>query len=503
MSLLQQVAQRKRSTRKPRDEETFIADTLGRPASILIVSDLHLGCGRNAATGRADCRENFFEGDAFHALLEHHAPEPHALALLVLNGDTFDFLRVTTTPRERDFALWADTLRQLGEPHDDNDLRRIRSKEIRYGLRTNDYKSVWKLLCIERGHDAFFDALGMWVAKGGTIAFVKGNHDLELHWPLVQRAIRLMIAARAPQAQTSIDRSVLFCESWLRIANVYVEHGHRFERLTRVPGPPERPGGKDLTYPLGSFVNRYLINRLEGLEPFLDNMKPQTKLLGKLVQRHPVKVWKIAYDGAVFLARALRPYWFREALGFLTFFVVILLPILTVGTIVAALLVPPFGAWLRSILGRWQAVAGLVGLFAPYIAGALRDLWPRRRPKIGNRYAEDEYARAIYAEMRKQPALHPFDRAYGVLGHTHKADVQELPSLAPDKRPDAVALYLNTGTWAPLWDDARPDLLGRTVRSFVRFRLAGDRYDHESLEWTWTSTPTAPSRLLEPAAGVV
>jgi UDP-2,3-diacylglucosamine pyrophosphatase LpxH len=479
-----------------------VDDIRERPASILIVSDLHLGCGRNGATGRADCRENFFEGEAFRALLEHHAPEPHAPALLILNGDTFDFLRVTTKPRERDIARWADALRRLSAPRPEGVLWPIRWKEREYGLKTDDYKSIWKLLCIERGHDGFFGALGMWVEKGGTIVFVKGNHDLELHWPLVQRAIRLMIADRATRAPASIESSVRFCENGLRLANVYVEHGHRFERLTRVPGPPERPGGTELTYPLGSFVNRYLINRLEGLEPFLDNVKPQTKLLRDIVRRHPVKVWKIARHGAVFLARALRPYWFSESLGFLTFFAAILLPILTVGTIVAALVVPSFGTWLKSILGRWQAVAGLLGLFAPYILGAVRDLWPRRRPKVGDTYVEDEYAMGIHSAMRKQPSLSPFDRAYGVLGHTHRADVQELPSLDPNQHPHAVALYLNTGTWAPLWDDARPDLLGRTVRSFVRFRLAGDRYDHESLEWTWTSMPTAPSRLLEPVEGV-
>ena len=106
---VEKVAQSARTTRSSALEDPPLDDVLERPATILIVSDLLLVAGETAATGRADCRENFFEGDAFSALLEHHAPEQSS-ALLVLNGDTFDFLRVTTTPRKRDIPEWSTKL---------------------------------------------------------------------------------------------------------------------------------------------------------------------------------------------------------------------------------------------------------------------------------------------------------------------------------------------------------------------------------------------------------
>ena len=36
--------------------------------------------------------------------------------------------------------------------------------------------------------------------------------------------------------------------------------------------------------------------------------------------------------------------------------------------------------------------------------------------------------------------------AYAVLGHTHMQDVQRLSSITGSE-----VLYINTGTWAPLW----------------------------------------------------
>jgi hypothetical protein len=64
---------------------------------------------------------------------------------------------------------------------------------------------------------------------------------------------------------------VLFCQECLQLGNLYIEHGHRFEATTAVKGAPTLTRApSELNLPLGSFVNRYIINRLEGLEPFLD-----------------------------------------------------------------------------------------------------------------------------------------------------------------------------------------------------------------------------------------
>ena len=462
---------------------------IGSPDVLLVVSDLHLCSGGDAVTGRFSRRENFLEADAFRAFLEHHRPTREGSALLVLNGDIFDFLRIDAVPRsDQEFNEWARALTDLGAPRDIDTLRRLSWREGRYGLRTDDYKSVWKLLRIMRGHPTFFASLGWWVSHGGRIVFVKGNHDLELYWPLVQRAVRSLIAAHAPQAP--IETLVLFCDAALRVANVYIEHGHRFERHTAVEGGPVRPNGRELSYPLGSQVNRYVINRLEGLEPFLDNVKPQTKLLWSVLRRHPLKVLRIAFDGALLLFRVLRSYWFRDAVGFLVFALVAVLPPLTLVTLVLAAAVPAVADWLAAVFGRARVLLGALGMFAPYIVGAVRDLFPKRKSRIG----ENAYAAGIHDAMGGEPALRAYPQAFGVIGHTHEPDVQALPPL--DR---TAVLYLNTGSWTPIWDDARPDLTGVVLRTFARFTRHGDRYTHELLEWTWLALPEGRARLLDPA----
>ena len=122
---------------------------IGTPDVLLVVSDLHLGSGRNAATGRVNRRENYFEADAFRGFLEHHRPARDGSAVLVLNGDIFDFLRIDAVPRsDQELAEWGQVLTDLGAPCDLETLRRRSWREGRYGLRTDDYKSVWKLLHI-------------------------------------------------------------------------------------------------------------------------------------------------------------------------------------------------------------------------------------------------------------------------------------------------------------------------------------------------------------------
>jgi len=74
------------------------AALVGHPDLVLVVSDLHLGDGQDPVTGRYSKRENF----------EH----------------------------------WSGTLKQLGVHRPPDDLRPLRPREVRYGLRTNDYKSV-------------------------------------------------------------------------------------------------------------------------------------------------------------------------------------------------------------------------------------------------------------------------------------------------------------------------------------------------------------------------
>jgi hypothetical protein len=305
--------------------------------------------------------------------------------------------------------------------------------------------------------------------------FVKGNHDLELYWPLVQQAIRSEIGHAHPPARGCLAR-VLFCQEYFQLGNLYIEHGHRFDATTAVKGPPTLPNApSELNIPLGSLVNRYIINRLEGLEPFLDNIKPVQSLLWTLLRRHPGQVFSIARNALPFLVRAARPYWLRDGLGFGLYFLSILVQLVTMAGIALLIVWPAFRRSVAVSLPTASYLIAGLGLFAPYLIGITRDLLPRRRTKAG----EDAFGEGIYRTISALGARDDYPRLYGVVGHRHVPDVQRLPDIGR-----AEVLYLNSGTWIPVWDVNRPDQNGRVVHTFIRFtKQPAGWYSHEHLEW--------------------
>ena len=55
----------------------------------------------------------------------------------------------------------------------------------------------------------------------------------------------------------------------------YIEHGHKLDKYTEIVGKPVLPNSVELNIPFGSFLNRYLLDRLELVYPFLDKYLPQ------------------------------------------------------------------------------------------------------------------------------------------------------------------------------------------------------------------------------------
>jgi hypothetical protein len=142
---------------------------------------------------------------------------------------------------------------------------------------------------------------------------------------------------------------------------------------------------------------------------------------------------------------------------------------------------------------RLLTVLGVLGMLAPYLAAAIRELARRlgrkREPQIG----EDGMAAGVYKTIvgLNFPSAR---QIYAVMGHTHDQDVQSLPDINGAK-----VLYLNTGTWIPVWPDDRPDLDGQVLFPFVFFRRAPDgEYHHQYLEWRDDRGEPAESYILEP-----
>ena len=432
--------------------------------------------------------ENFLADGAFRAWIEHYAPRAGE-TLLILNGDIFDVLRVTEFPRSGgDFERWSERLRQLEVDKTTHDLRAAVSKsERRYGLQTDDYKTVWKLLLTADGHPGFFDALAYWVKAGGELLFMNGNHDVELHWPLVQKAIRWELRARgADDAATRVS----FVEGHAVLENLYVEHGHQYDEMTRVEGPATLPPeNTQINLPLGSFVNRYFINRVEALDPFIDNVKPVEQALLRLARQRPLKILTTYRDAWRFLRRAIAKRRLNKSVALIALGLV--LPVLTPLLLLA---IPgirdsvlgwlPISETARAIVVA--AVGFLLSGAFPWVLSLFGEL-TRRRPST------DHHLEA--ARTASKDHLGEYEQAYVCMGHTHVSAVKRIDDAGKK-------LYLNTGTWIALWPANRPDLLGRTVYTYALFERAEAGYTTARvLEWDAHADRPQRATILVPAAG--
>jgi len=468
------------------------------PREIFVVSDLHLCRGRNPETGRFSRTEDFLSDQAFSRFLDYASAGPEKL--LFINGDAFDFVRICHYPRnDQEFKEWSEFLERLGVAKTPAELREAISKvERRFGLETDDYKSAWKLLQIANGHREFFQALAKWINGGGTLLFSKGNHDLELYWPLVRKALEELLRREGADGP-AVGSQMLYCDDWGRIANVYFEHGHKYDPQQRVDDSDKSPVLSDkpsqLKLPLGIFVNRYLINQLEKLEPFLSSVRPTEKILWMLLRTHPLSALAMLFRSLHFIRRAFQSsnvqdfFWYAVYLGSLT------VPLLTVAAIAGIFAFARLRDFFITRHPMSSMLLGAVGILAPYLTAAFREFvrWLGRKKRHSAQAGEDEMSQGVYASMEKLK-LPAFSRMYAVMGHTHDQDVQRLPNLN-----GATTLYLNTGTWIPIWPDDRPDLAGQVLFPFVHFRReTSQEYRHEYAEWRDDRGEPAESYILEP-----
>lgn len=460
------------------------------PQEIVTVSDFHMGRGRDPLTGRFSRTENFLADESFRRLLNYIQPGPQKL--LFINGDTFDFVRIFEYPSsDAALAQWSLFLGQLGVVKTPKELQgAITWIEKRFGMGTEDYKAVWKLLQIADGHRTFFQALASWVNGGGMLVFSKGNHDFELYWPLVRKTLCVLLQKEGAQ-EAALQSKVFYCDDSFRIGNIYFEHGHKYDPEQRVEGGPVLENDpSQLRLPLGIFVNRFLINPLEKLEPFLGSVRPNERILWMLLRRYPVSSLAVLFGSLRFLHRAFQTSRVRDFFWYAVYLGSIALPLITLVAVVGVVV---FAKHIFTQHPRVSTVTGILGVLAPYLASAFREfvkwLGRKRHPAI----FEDAMAQGVYTRIHdlKFP---PSRKIYAVMGHTHDQDVQSLPDLN-----GAQVLYLNTGTWIPVWPDDRPDLNGQILFPFIYFRRdARGEYHHQYLEWKDDRGAPAESYILAP-----
>jgi len=491
-------------------ESSDVAEILGeKPNQILVVSDLHLSAGRDPVTKAWDSLENFCSDDAFSRWIGYQLQRLEGRALLVLNGDVFDFLRVVTRPRkEQEYTRWSVELDAAGFPHSPDLLREVRASEIKHGLSTAQHKSVWKFMVIRDGHPEFFEALRTWVRAGNDVLFTLGNHDVEYHWPAVRRSIKAALVDQIGQTG-SLGRVGFVPDSFV-LENLYFEHGHEHDWTTRVSGGPFLPGGFELMLPLGSFVNRYYINHLEDLYPFIDNIKPPDRALAQLVKKRPLALLRILLNSRKFVTRAIAVNGLRAKLIAIVAALAFVVPFVAGLGLLLALVLPDFRQWITGHANGWLLAAGGIGgtllpVILPYARSFVTEAWRAlrlellitrlERKRAARSWADDAAKGLDRCAERTRNALrqalgeHHFQRIYAVVGHTHEKGVKPLSSDVSRE------LLVNSGTWIAIWPEMREDLAGKTIFSFVRFtQNAEAEYRHELLDWDDFSRDERPSQ---------
>jgi hypothetical protein len=201
-------------------------------------------------------------------------------------------------------------------------------RERRHGLGTSWQDVVWKLTRIYHGHTEFFGALAWFIACGNEVILLKGNHDIELHWPQVhdghlphlladayrelhdggtlsptfgdyppkpwedvdgnplpdENAFRQLLPTYPSGLQGQPPGQRLAFEDWFYCEPdlVYVEHGNQYEPADAsvhflqpvLPSDPER-----IELPWGAFMVRYFYNKILAVHPFAVNVKPEHRII--------------------------------------------------------------------------------------------------------------------------------------------------------------------------------------------------------------------------------
>lgn len=437
---------------------------------VYVVSDLHIARGQGPGGCYSGTENFFFDQEFARFLLSLHRKETEHNKVLVINGDFIDFLRITEVPENPDDVReWQSVLQYLGIEKTESDLQAsVSKKEVTYGLKTHDYKSVWKLMLSSAGHPNIFNALAQWIANGNELIILKGNHDLEWIWPAVRNALRLILAKLIDEhhlSKTLTDTvlpRVTFIDKSLIIDNeIFIEHGHLYDKFSQVQpiGADILENGEELNIPFGSFFNRYLINKVELVYPYLDNVRPRAKLLPMLMKEHLPVAIKVLFCYIIFLVRVIpKRYYFAMYAQTAVFAILFLAPLGFIGYEIFRT-IQPYLPGLQQQASSSELTATLYKQATNMLlsVGSLAVSYLLAR--VVSYFELDEpssLADAARERMKNYPSL-----KYFTFGHTHNPEqfVNENNQW-----------FYNTGTWIPVVEASSAELREDKTFTLLRFR---------------------------------
>jgi len=219
--------------------------------NLLVLSDVHLGSdlvqhARPDAPPRSDA--SFRRDRELVALLDWYRERPKGQRAwrLVVAGDLVDFVGMSVSV--------GDTVLETAQ----ND------EEMLHGLGSSSDHTVAKLARVGSHHADVFAAMARFVSGDNELVIVRGNHDVDFHWPAVQSAFRALLVGHGADAGC-----VTFSDWFYYEENVvFVEHGHQYDAYCAYDHVlcPVRPSDPRRTLrSLADVLLRYVVRPTRGM----------------------------------------------------------------------------------------------------------------------------------------------------------------------------------------------------------------------------------------------
>ncbi len=195
--------------------------------------------------------KDFFIDESLVQFIEHIQDQANGHKVeLILNGDIFDFDSVMSLPI--------------------NPIYKVNWLETRRGLFPKQEKSLFKIKTVLEEHQKFVAALRQFILNDHKVVIIPGNHDVELHFPNVQKEIRNILDL--PEDKQS---NFVFT-GWFYISNqdTLIEHGHQQDPYCVCENPlnPFLLDYNELSVrlPFGNVACRYMMNGLGLFNPHVE-----------------------------------------------------------------------------------------------------------------------------------------------------------------------------------------------------------------------------------------
>ncbi|MFA6462101.1 MAG: metallophosphoesterase [Candidatus Woesearchaeota archaeon] len=231
---------------------------------IIVIGDTELGGGT--------LTDDFISDNALSELILELRDRPHPVDL-VLNGDTFDFLKCPL----------------------------IKDGRITYPRHITKEVSLAKLELIFQAHQKIFDSLTEFLqVKNKSLYFTFGNHDPDLIFPAVQQKLKERLNDKG---------QVHFALKYHR-DEVYIEHGMQYDSLNKINFKKAHLTHNGQPILNLSWVSLGIIHRFLHIKedhPFLERIHTHKRLF----VLHPPILSKLTYSGIGFFLKSCIYYPWR------------------------------------------------------------------------------------------------------------------------------------------------------------------------------------------------